>query len=64
MKDIYKHLLKDTFSRKIKRMIRAYNNKPADSLTIGVELKECNDCQYFLRCRDCVYYKEKGGDLI
>jgi hypothetical protein len=35
-----------SIKKTIKRIIKTIKNKPADSITIGVDIKNCKDCEY------------------
>ena len=45
---------KQTFFNRIRAAIRALRGKPRDSITLGVEVKECRKCERG-DCDTCVY---------
>ena len=49
---------KSTFMDRIRRAWRAFRGKPAGSISIGVAVKHCLDCEYRKRCKEM----EKEGE--
>lgn len=32
-----------------------FHNKPISSLTVGIRLTRCDECEYNLKCDECAY---------
>jgi hypothetical protein len=51
-----------TLKEKIKACYKIFRNKPIATLTYGVRLVKCSECEYNLKCDECFYKSlvEKG----
>ena len=47
----------DKIKRRVRQIVRAAMGKPADQITIGVEIKNCEDCERGI-CSACCERKE------
>ena len=43
---------KTTLWDRLKAAARAFKGKPVGSLTFGLEIKRCDECEYHKRCKD------------
>ena len=51
-----------SIKKTIKRIIKAIKNKPSESITIGVDITNCKDCEY--KNLTPFYPKIKNGDTF
>lgn len=48
-----------TFKEKIKACYEIlFKNKPMGTITYGIKLTKCSECEYNLRCSECVHSGE------
>jgi DNA-binding IscR family transcriptional regulator len=47
---------------RMKDAARAFAGKPASSITLGLEVKRCSECELakIVRCKDCKSYSDGG----
>ena len=54
------NMKKHTFMDRIRGAGRALRGKPVGSISLGVEVKPCKDCEYLKRCKE-MDEKEEGN---
>lgn len=52
-----------TLKEKIKACYKIlFKNKPISTLTVGVEIKKCAECENNIRCNECVHGQKGDSD--
>lgn len=58
MNELHKTTLKD----RIKNAYNAFLCKPIQQLHVGVQLTRCEECEYKLRCEECVHGRKEMNE--